>query len=306
MTDLVADIGGTNARVAFRSGGRIGTPHLRRTADFASLRDLLTDVIGAAHIRPHRAALALAGPVTGDTFTFTNLPWSFSGRTLAQELGVEQLLLENDVAAIAWSVPQAPTTELAVLRPGKPARAAKVVIAPGTGLGMSALAPVGDDRWTVLSSEGGHAYAASEVMGPLAPKIWHDGAPMTWEQLLSGEGLLNIYRHTARNIKAKTPADVTTLAKSGDDDARNGLELYAKLLGSCAGDMALIFSARGGCYIAGGVVPALGDLFSPHAFEAGFVAKENFATYVKAIPVFLMTDPYAALAGLGYLLDQNA
>jgi glucokinase len=71
MTDLVADIGGTNARVAFRSGGRIGTPHLRRTADFSGLTDLLKDVTAAAHIRPHRAALALAGPITGDIIKFT-------------------------------------------------------------------------------------------------------------------------------------------------------------------------------------------------------------------------------------------
>ncbi len=115
-----------------------------------------------------------------------------------------------------------------------------------------------------------------------------------------------MYRQTARTVKANTPADVTALAKSGDEDAHNVLELYARLLGSCAGDMAMIFGARGGCYIAGGVVPALGDLFPIHAFESGFVSKGTFESYVKPIPVFLVTDPYAALHGLGYLLDQHA
>jgi len=304
MTDLVADIGGTNARVAFRSGGRIGTPHLRRTADFSGLTDLLKDVTAAAHIRPHRAALALAGPITGDTIKFTNLPWSFSAQELARDLGVEQLLLENDVAAVAWSVPHTPSTELAILRAGEPVRATKVVIAPGTGLGMSAVTPIGDDRWTVITSEGGHAYAASEVMGSVAPKIWH--GPLTWEELLSGDGLLMIYRNTARHIRAKAPAEVTSLARAGDEDARGALEVYAKLLGACAGDMAMIFGARGGCYIAGGVMPALGELFPIHAFEEGFMSKGTFANYLKPIPVFLMTDPYAALRGLGSLLDQHA
>ncbi len=306
MTDLVADIGGTNARVAFRTGGRIGAPRLRRTADFASLKDLLADVVREAHVRPHRAALAVAGPITGDVIKFTNLPWSFSGQALARDLGVEQLLLENDVAAIAWSLPYMSSTALSVLRNGAAVRATKVVIAPGTGLGMSALTPIGDDRWTVLSSEGGHAYAASEVMGAHAPMIWNEGAPLTWEQLLSGEGLLKMYRQTARNPTASSPENVTALAKSGDEDARNLLELYARLLGSCAGDMAMIFGARGGCYIAGGIVPALGDAFPIHAFEAGFVSKGNFQNYLKPIPVFLITEPYPALHGLGHLLDQHS
>lgn len=304
MTDLIADIGGTNARVAFRTNGQIGTPHLRRTADFASLKDLLTDVIAAAQVKPHRAALALAGPITGDTVKFTNLPWSFSGKALAQELGVAQLLLENDVAAIAWSLPRMTPTDLSVLRSGEPAHATKVVIAPGTGVGMSALTPAGK-QWTVVNSEGGHAHAASEVVGALAPQIWREGVPLSWEQLLSGDGLLMMYRGIARSIKAESPADVTALARSGDDDARSVLGIYARLLGACAGDMAMIFGARGGCYIAGGVVPALGDLFPTEAFEAGFVSKGDFEAYVKPIPVFLITHPYPALQGLCSLLDQH-
>lgn len=305
MTDLVADIGGTNARVAFRTGGRLSAPHLRLTADFSSVKDLLADVIREAHVKPHRAALALAGPITGDHIKFTNLPWSFSGQALARDLGVEQLFLENDVAAVAWSLPQMQAADLSILRNGAPARAPKIVIAPGTGVGMSALAPIGEDHWTVVNSEGGHAYAASEVIGPLAPKIWHEGAPLTWEQLLSGDGLLMTYRQTARTINAKAPADVTALAKSGDGDALNALEIYAKLLGACAGDMAMIFGARGGCYIAGGIVPAFGELFPIHAFESGFLSKGNFRSYVDPIPVLVITDPYPALQGLGYLLDQH-
>lgn len=305
MTDLVADIGGTNARVAFRTNGQIGTPHLRRTADFASLKDLLADVIQTAHVRPRRAALALAGPITEDIVRFTNLPWSFSGKALAQGLGVEQLLLENDVAAIAWSLPQLTSADLSVLRNGQPVHATKVVIAPGTGVGMSALTPIGN-QWAVVNSEGGHAYAASEVLGTYGPKIWREGVPLSWEQLLSGDGLLMMYRATARSIKAKTPADVTALARASDDDARNVLDMYARLLGACAGDMAMIFGARGGGYIAGGIVPALGDLFPIPAFESGFLSKGDFEPYVKPIPVFLVTHPYPALHGLGQLLDRHA
>src|SRR5262245_38793930 len=105
MTDLVADIGGTNARVAFRNDGDLSEAYLRRTADFPSLTALLRDVISEADAKPLRAALAVAGPITGDVVKLTNLPWEFSAEALRRELNLKTLLVENDVAAIAWSVP---------------------------------------------------------------------------------------------------------------------------------------------------------------------------------------------------------
>ena len=107
------------------------------------------------------------------------------------------------------------------------------------------------------------------------------------------------------SAQAATPAEVTTLAQSGDRDAVAAVDLYARLLGACTGDMALIYGARGGCYVAGGVVPALGALFRAEEFNAGFLGKAKFESYLAPVPAYLMTDPYAALAGLSALLDRG-
>jgi glucokinase len=303
MTDLLADIGGTNARIAFRGSQGLGDVHLRRTADFSSLKVLIADVIAAEKTTPLRAALAVAGPVTGDTVKLTNLPWEFSAGALKRELSLDALLVENDVAAIAWSA--LTTKKLSLLRAGTAAHAPRLVIAPGTGLGMAALVPIDERRWTVVASEGGHAYAGpSPALDRAdAQKLWRDDARLSWEELLSGDGLLMLYRRDAS--RAATPAEVTALAQSGDRDALAAVELYARLLGACTGDMALIYGARGGCYVAGGVVPALGPLFRADAFTAGFLGKAKFESYLAPVPVYLMTDPYAALAGLTVLLDRG-
>jgi glucokinase len=129
----------------------------------------------------------------------------------------------------------------------------------------------------------------------------------SWEDLLSGSGLLRIYQAVAGATKsAANPADVTALAETGDPHALEAIGFFSELLGGCAGDMAMIFGAKGGCYIAGGVVPALGRLFDTARFMAGFSDKGSYGPYVDTIPVSLIAHPYPALVGLAALLDSNA
>src|SRR5688500_15179491 len=152
MTDLLADIGGTNARVAFRKDRVQGSVYLRQAADFSSLDVLLADIIAEAGETPVRAVVALPGPVTDDTIKLTNLPWEIERGALAKQLRVRSLKVVNDLEATAWSLPYLAAGDTVTWRAGHAAAAARVVVAPGTGLGVGALVPTGGS-WTAVPSE---------------------------------------------------------------------------------------------------------------------------------------------------------
>lgn len=304
--DLLADIGGTNARIAFRKDC-VPWPQvfLRRTADFASLEALLADVIAEAGATPTRALIAVPGPVTGEAVKLTNLPWAFARAELADVLSVPRLTVLNDLEAVAWSLPYLASGDIVTWRSAAAGSGARVVVAPGTGLGVSALAPHGA-TWTVVASEGGHALAVMPRGTPSPLRALWRAAP-SWEDLLSGGGLLRIYQAVAgRKTAAATPAEVTALAQANDTAALDAVGFFSELLGACAGDMAMIFGAKGGCYIAGGVVPALGPLFDVARFIAGFSDKGSYGSYVDTIPLALIAHPYPALVGLAALMDARA
>jgi glucokinase len=300
--DLIADIGGTNARVAFRASGAPWTKvHLRQTGDFPSLEALLDNVIAEAGTRPTRAALAVPGPVSGEAIQLTNLPWRIERSALGRKIGVSSITIVNDLEAVALSLPHLTKDDAVTWRAGQDTRAARVIVAPGTGLGVSASVPH-DETWTAVPSEGGHVQASMPRATPERMRdLWQ--ARPSWEDLLSGSGLLRIY--LALGGEAATPADVTARAEKNDALASEAIGLFSELLGACAGDMAIIFSAKGGCYVAGGVVPALGKLFDVARFIAGFSDKGSYSDYVETIPLHLISHPYPALVGLGALVDAS-
>ncbi len=300
--DLIADIGGTNARVAFRASGAPWTKvHLRQAGDFPSLEALLDNVIAEAGTAPTRAAIAVPGPVSGDAIQLTNLPWRIERSALGRKIGVSSIAIVNDLEAVALSLPHLTGDDAVTWRAGQETRAARVIVAPGTGLGVSASVPYGE-TWTAVPSEGGHVQAGMPRSTPERMRtLWH--ARPSWEDLLSGSGLLRIHR--ALGAEAATPAEVTARAERGDAQALEAIGFFSELFGACAGDMAIIFGAKGGCYIAGGVVPALGKLFDVSRFVAGFSDKGAYGDYVNAIPLRLISHPYPALVGLAALVDAS-
>jgi glucokinase len=301
MIDLLADIGGTNARVAFRKGSApFSRVFLRRSAAFDSLAALLSDVITEAGAKPERAVVAVPGPVGGPLVRLTNLPWEIDQRGLAAALGIGAVRIVNDLEAVAWSLPHLGRGDLVTWRVGTAApEAARVVVAPGTGFGVSALVPTGGG-WAAVPSEGGHARAAMPPATPDALRPLWRTAPC-WEDLLSGGGLLRLY--AALGGRADAPADVTARGARKEAPALEAIGFFSELLGGCAGDMAIIFDARGGCFVAGGVVPALGGLFDVARFVAGFSDKGRYAPYASAIPLALISHPYPAFPGLAALVE---
>jgi glucokinase len=312
---LVADIGGTNARFALL--GAKGAPtRLRVLAcdDFRNLGDAIEAYLASVNISqpPARAAIAVACPVTGDRITLTNRKsWSFSTRALQQRLGLQDLTVINDFTAIALAIPALKSAELLKIGPGKAVKDAPMaVLGPGTGLGISLLVPEGKS-WLPVATEGGHVTlpAADEedeaVIALLRARFGHVSA----ERVLSGPGLINLYDSicaaAGRPAATLSPAEITDRALAGTDRLASAtLDRFCAFLGTVAGDLALTTGALGGIYIAGGIVPRFGRTLAKSPFRARFEAKGRFKSYLRKIPVHVVTADQPALRGLGRLLSQ--
>jgi glucokinase len=314
--DLMADIGATNTRCELIDDrGDELAAEVFHNADFASLPSLLKSYLDhrRATDRPKRAALAVAAPILGDEVRMLNINWHFSQAELKAELGLTELTVCNDFAAIAWGLPYFVASDLLTIGRGqRAAGAALATLGPGSGLGVGALVPA-NDGWAVMTGEGGHTTLPAttreeaDVIAQIRGR--YDGH-CSAERVLSGPGLVNLYLALAElsgrgPSGAVTPADVTTLAKQGEPLARKAQLMFFAFLGMVAGDLALTTGARGGVFIAGGIVPQLLDELERSEFRARFEAKGRYASYLGAIPTYVITAPLPAFRGLRHLLGYR-
>ena len=310
--DLVADIGGTNARFALVGADR--QPFAEQIFAGADFPDLATAI--AAYLdtrgepRPRRAAIAVATPVTGDRIQFTNSPWSFSVETTRQKLGLERLLILNDFTALALALPLLGPNERRQVGGGTAVAEASIgLIGPGTGLGVSGLVWSGH-HWIPLQTEGGHV-----TFSPANEREWAIGqillrrfGHVSPERLLAGPGWVEVYTALAeldgRKAENLTPGEITRRALAGTcPHCLEVQELFCAALGTAAGNLAITLGARGGVYIGGGIVPRLGAFFDRSAFRARFEAKGRFSDYLAAIPTWVITANNPALRGAAAALD---
>ena len=273
--------------------------------------------------KPRSFLLAAAGPVSGRTVAFSNAstlsgPLHIDGAKLADQLALDQGLLLNDFEALCLALPSLSEDSLISVGGGVSLSGAPMlVIGAGTGLGVGALVSI-DGRFLPLPSEAGHAGFGPETEADFA--LWpHLGAGRhSAEDILSGRGLTRLYRAVARLhgiVPADTddtPAAITQRATTETEAiAVETIERFVGLLGRFAGDMALVFAARAGVFIGGGIAPRFVRWMQSGIFRAAFEAKANFAPFVQPIPTTLITAPNAALQGLaavaatpqGFMLD---
>jgi glucokinase len=313
---LIGDVGATNARFARVAGGS-GIERIRVFAceDYARIEDAIETYLAedVSTPRPRAAAIGVAGPVTGDRIALTNHPWSFSTMELQHTLRLDRLSIVNDFAANALAIPHLTPDQRTAIGGGAAAAAMPLgVIGPGSGLGVSGLTPAGAG-WRVIDGEGGHATmsAATDreaaVLGHMRSRFDHVSA----ERVLSGPGLVNLYNTIAEidgvPAVAHTPAQITDPAADERDPlCREAVALFCAMLGTIAGNLALTIGARGGVYIAGGIVPKLGERFGASAFRQRFEDKGRMRPYLAAIPTFVITHPVPAFVGLAALLAEEA
>jgi glucokinase len=311
LTGLVGDVGGTNARFALAhvSDGaiRLEDPTSLRAADYAAGHDAVCaflDRLGR-HERPHFAVIAAAGPIEDGVVEFTNnTAWRFSEQDLAEVCELDAVRLINDFAAQALAIDHLAAGDVRRVGPaGTPvARATAAILGPGTGFGAGALVDDGSHR-AILSSEGPHASFApiDELEFEIVRRLMTRFGRVSIERLISGPGLLNLYQ-TLADIRGEPcvcaqPDEVTRRGLAGDPLAQMTLARFCAMLGSVAGDFALAFGARRGVYVAGGIAPKMLDFLEASEFRQRFEAKGRMRDYLKAIPTFVVTAPYAALTG---------
>jgi glucokinase len=305
---LVGDIGGTNARFAVieHEAAPTGVPQIVRTADFATIDDAIrATVLDGLGVQPRSTLLAVAGPVNGDEIALTNCPWVVRPKAMRETVGIGDVMVLNDFEAQALAVVALGSHQLEKIGGGAGLpNAGRVVLGPGTGLGVAGLLPF-EGRWIPVAGEGGHM-----DIGPRTPRdyqVWPHIEPLegrvSGEQILSGRGLLSTYRAVAM-ADAKTPvfsspAEVTKAALDGSDPvAVEALDLFVTCLGRTAGDVAMVFKAQGGVYLAGGIVQRIIPALKKGTFRAAFNDKAPHSEWMAEIPVYVVTDPLGALAGL--------
>ncbi|NUW34140.1 glucokinase [Nonomuraea sp. SMC257] len=318
---LVADVGGTNARFGLVTspGARPSHVAVLAGAEHRGLPEAvaayLADHAGGA--RPGAACLALAGPVDGDRYALTNLPWSGSAR----DLGLPEVALLNDFEALAVSLPHLEGDDLAPLGGPAPSYGVKAVLGPGTGLGVAGLVPV-DGGWVPVPGEGGHVTLPVqderelEVLRALrAARTPRDtrpaggpGSQVVAEHVLSGPGLVRLHRALAQ-VRGVPPVEDTAsgiVSRADDGLCAETVEVFCGLLGSFAGDVALTLGARGGVYLGGGVLPRIAERVRTGPFRARFAANPDMAEYLSAIATSLIVAPQPALTGAAAWLAHLA
>ncbi len=321
MNALIADIGGTNARFALTPLD--GEPQLIEqrslpAAEFASLQHAAEHYLSQVGVRPAQAAFAVACPVSGDEVRLTNRAWSFSVAELQHNLRLERLTVLNDFGAVAHAVPGLRREEAISLHGSHelPPAGPVTVLGPGTGLGIALLTGDAVSGWRVIETEGGHISFAPQGEEEWRIARWLDArfGRTSNERLLCGAGLSHIDAALAAGEETAVPHDwakhlrdpaaIVAAALDGHDlIARRSLARFCAVLGSVAGDAALIHGART-VMVAGGIVPRFVPFLRSSAFRERFLAKGRFAAYLEGVSVRLIVHPQPGLLGAAMVVRQ--
>jgi len=305
---LIGDIGGTNARFALvRSGGVMPeADKVLASRHYDNIDAAISDYlqrVGVAQVQGACLAVA-ATPGLGTQVKMTNHHWCFDSEELRRQFGWDVFKVINDFTAMALGVPHVAAGKLVRICGGPgDSRRPKLVIGPGTGLGVSALVPSGNGP-IPLMTEGGHVDFAPvddtemAILNILKARFGRVSA----ERILCGQGLLTLYQAHARLKEVAAPMDTPekiTAAALDDSDAlaRQTLNHFCEILGRVAGNAVLTLGSTGGVYLCGGMLPHFIDFFLQSPFQKAFEDKGRMRPMLEATPVYMVTDGYAGLLG---------
>jgi glucokinase len=316
---LAGDVGGTKTLIGLfeLEGERLRSVREEtfQSQDFGGLDEILQRFFekeGAPALRG--ACFGVAGPVVAGRSNTTNLPWQLDESILATELQSPRVKLLNDLEAAAHAMRHLHPTELSVLQPGLKREGNIAVIAAGTGLGEACLYWDGETHHAI-ASEGGHADFAPrtdqevELLSYLMSKL---GGHVSYERVLSGDGLYNIYkflRDCEHGIEPQwlteqlmssddPPAVISELALSGKDPlCIEALNLFSSIYGAETGNLVLKFLALGGAFVTGGIAPKILATLQNGGFMRGFIDKGRFSELMRNTGVHVAMNPKAPLIG---------
>lgn len=313
---LAGDVGGTKTNLALFSleKGRLVTISAKslRSQDFADPEAMLRQLpFDASKIS--NACLGVPGAVIDGVSNGINLPWPINAAALAHSLGLVRFHLINDLEATAYGISELPAEALRVIASGRSSSdSTKALIAAGTGLGESLLYWDGH-RHTAIPTEGGLADFASRnlleyELDEYLRKLY---ANVSWERVLSGPGLVNIYNFLKDTNRGVELDDVRKQILERDPPSvisdfalqrkcglcSSALDLFVSLYGAECGNLALHTLALGGVYLGGGIAPKIASRLAEGAFMEAFVAKDRMKSVLANIPVYVILEEKTALLG---------
>jgi glucokinase len=305
---LIGDIGGTNARFAILVDAYAEPKEfpIVQTANFETIDEAIqTAILDKTSVMPLSTVLAVAGPVDGDEIELTNCNWVVKPRQMFETLGLEEVVVLNDFEAQALAVVALGPEHLEKIGGGEPEpMAGRVVLGPGTGLGVAGLVH-SRHTWIPVPGEGGHVDIGPRTERDFAvfPHIERIEGRVSAEQMLCGRGLVNLYRAVAaadgRPAHFTTPAEITSAALAQSDAmAQEALDIFVTCLGRLAGDLALVFMSRGGVFLTGGIAQKIIPALKNGLFREAFEDKAPHGELMQQMPVYVITHPLAALTGL--------
>ncbi|CEG58060.1 glucokinase [Legionella fallonii] len=312
---IVADIGGTFARF---SRVNLDNLYLDKIEIYSCAEVISFEAALLTYQAQHSLheikyiAIAIACPVIGDLVCMTNSHWRFSIQEVQSNLSLSKLKVMNDFTAIAMSLPVLRHHELTQIGKGHiDANKPRVVLGAGTGLGVAYLVP-NPHGYKSYSGEGGHASwgAQTEQEWFIYSYLKKNYTHVSYERLLSGQGLENLYQAIAayhqQTVASLSAAQIIALAlKQECTIAKATIEQFFATMGVYAGDLALTFGALGGVYIAGGIAPRLLS-FIPHTdFRIRFEDKGRFSDFNSLIPTYIITAEQPGMIGASVCLKQS-
>lgn len=303
-TILLADLGGTHMRFAALEKDVLGPLSVFYCTEYADVIAVITAYLKTQTLQFTHAIFAIAAPVLGDEACMTNLPWVLNRTHIKKILGFEEVTFINDFYALAHALPLLTEEDLVQIGGGvSKCREPKVVLGPGTGLGVSAVF-FRETTWHVTPSEGGHIDFAPQTplewkfLKYLIARYNH----VSIERILSGPGLVDFY--TFYVGMQLTAAEIIERALQGHMPETEVLNHFCSILGAAAGNFALIFNAQGGVYLGGGIMPRIVNFLKNSPFRKHFEAKGRFRTMLSQIPIFVIMDNAATLKGTSVIPNK--
>jgi glucokinase len=323
---LAGDIGGTKTRLAVfsQAGGVLQSSGERKFAsgEHTSLEHILHEYFAGQSLEIESACIAIAGPIRRQRCEATNLPWVIDAQEVSRVLGGKSVTLINDLEAVAYGLSALSAEDFAELNAGDPrATGNACVVAAGTGLGQAGMYWDGR-RQRPFATEGGHSSYApvntlqTELLRYLQRQFQH----VSWERVLSGPGLLNLYHFFRDTRGGQEPEWLTEAMRSGDPPAaisraalegkselcEQALDLFVAHLGQEAGNAALKYLARGGVYLAGGIPPKILPKLKGPLFLGAFLAKGRMRPLLEAMPIRVVLNDGAGLIGAAVFASERA
>jgi glucokinase len=314
---LCGDVGGTKTRIALvdaaSNGLRITAEEVYQSADHPDLLEIVRSFRRSYREGFERAGFGVAGPIRDQSVRATNLPWTVDARELAAELALPSVALVNDLEAMASGIAALAPPDLVCLNAGvADVRGNRAVIAAGTGLGQAGLFWDGREHQPI-ASEGGHAdfAPADDLQDELAWFLRADLGRVELEHVLSGHGLVRIYRFLERTGRGEEPDWLAKEIEAGDPAAaisragmaarsklaEDAIDLFVKIYGSQARNLALTLLATGGVYIGGGIAPKILSKLQSKPFLDAFLGSGAMRPVLEATPVHVIVNESCSIFG---------